>query len=101
MLFCAMEEVVREYLHVNNVSGMTEEFKVTVVSPMTESEGILFHRCMLSAETEKEDAKIVFDILVDLGLLSEGFRLLTYGSKYISRKRRGLQCSKALRKEIH
>ena len=102
MLFCAMEEVVREYLHVNNVSGMTEEFKVTVVSAMTESEDVLFHWCMLSAETEEEDAKIVFDMLVDLWIPVRGFSFASlWVEVYKQEKKRGLQHSKALRKEIH
>ena len=49
MLLCGMEEVLREYLHVNNVGGMIEELRVTVVSAMTESEDVLFHWCMISA----------------------------------------------------
>ena len=102
MLFCAMEEVVREYLHVNNVSGMTDEFKVTVVSAMTESEDVLFHWCILSAETEEEDAKIVFDMLIDLWITVRGFSFASlWVELYKQEEKRSLQRSKALRKEMH
>ena len=88
MLFCAMEGVVREYLHANNVSGMTEGFKATVVSAMTESEEVLFHWCVLSAETEEKDAEVVFGMLVDLWITLRGFSFASLYSKLISGKRR-------------
>ena len=102
MLFCAMEEVVREYLHANNVSCMTEEFKATVVSAVTESEDVLLHWCILSAETEEKDAKVVFDMIVDLWITVRGFSFASlWVEVYKREKKRGLQHSKALRKEIH
>ena len=44
MLFIAMEEVVREHLHVNKMHAMTEGYKTTVVRAITESEEVLFHQ---------------------------------------------------------
>ena len=74
MLFCAMEEVVRQYLHTNKIGEMTEGFKTTMVSAVTENEVVLFHWCMLTAETEDEDARVVFfGMLVDLWITIRGF----------------------------
>ena len=73
MLFCAMEEVVREYLHSNKVHHMTEGFKSTVVKAIMENEEVLFHWCMLTAESEDKDAEVVFGMLVDMWITVRGF----------------------------
>ena len=73
MLFCAMEEVVREYLHANKVHHMTEGFKSTVVKAIMENEEVLFHWCMLTAEAEDKDAEVVFGMLVDMWITVRGF----------------------------
>ena len=65
MLFCAMEEVVLAQQQVWG-NDRFEGFKTTVVSAVTENKDILFQWCMLTAETEDEDARVVFGMLVHL-----------------------------------
>ena len=102
MLFCAMEEVVREYLHANKVAHMTEGFKTTVVKAIMESEEVLFHWCMLTAEAEDKDAQVVFGMLIEMWITVRGYSFTSQWLEVYKReKKKCLQRSKALRKDIH
>ena len=64
---------VKQYLHTNKIGEMTDRFKTTMVRAVTENEEVPFYWCMLTAETEDEDARAVFGMVVDLWITIRGF----------------------------
>ena len=89
MLFSAMEEEVRSHFHINKVQEMTKGYKETIISAIMDNDNVLFHWCMLTADTEDEDANTLLRMLVDLyGSLFEDFHLHLLGLNYIKGRRR-------------
>ena len=57
---------------------------------------------MLTAESEDEDAQVVLEMLINLWITIRGFSFAgSWLEMYKQEKKKGLQRSKALRKEIH
>ena len=68
---------------------------------MKSNDKVLFHWCMLTAESEDEDAQVVLEMLINLWITIRGFSFAgSWLEMYKQEKKKGLQCSKALRKEI-
>ena len=102
MFFSAMEVEVREYLHINMTQKDTEAVKESVIDAIATSEDVLFHWAMLSAETEEEDAKVVFDMIVNLWVTVRGFGFTSaWLELYKREKKKSLQRSKALRRGMN
>ena len=81
---------------------MTEGFKSTVVKAVMGSEEVLFHWCMLTAETEDKDAEVVLGMLVDMWITVRGFAFTSQWLEIYNReKKKCLQRSKELRKDIN
>ena len=102
MLFSAMEEEVRSHFHTNKVQEMTKGYKETIISAIMDNDDVLFHWCMLTADTEDEDANTLLRMLVDLWITIRGFSFASSCLELYKReKKKGLQRSKALCKGIH
>ena len=52
---------------------MMDGYKATMVTAVATSDEVLFHWCMLTAESEDEDARVVFDMVVDIWITIRGF----------------------------
>ena len=102
MLFCAMEEEVREHFRMENVTNMTEGNREQVEGAVMDNDEVLFQWCMLTADVSDADATVVLEMLVKLWIVIRGF---SFASAWLElhkqRKKKSLQRSKALRKDIH
>ena len=102
MQFASMEEEVREHFQTGRVRHMKDGFKERVSVVMSTNDEVLFHWCMLTAEIEEVHAQVVLDMLITLWITIRGFSFASaFLEMYKQEKKRGLQRSKALRKDIH
>ena len=102
MLFASMEEEVREHFQTGHVRHMKDGFKERVSIAVSTNDEVLFHWCMLTAEIEEVHAQVVLDMLITLWITIRGFSFASaFLEMYKQEKKRGLQQSKALRKDIH
>ena len=101
MLFSAMEEEVREHFQMGCMRDITDGCKEKIMTAIKTNNEVLFHWCMLTAESEDEHAQEVLSMLVNLWITVRGFSFASSWLEIYTRdKKRGLQRSKALRKEI-
>ena len=99
MLFSAMEEEVREHFRAVDLSQEGRSERLT--SAVTSNDEVLFHWCMLTAETDEVHAQTVLDMIISLWIRIRGFSYAsTFIELYKQEKKKGLQRSKALRKDI-
>ena len=97
-----MEEEVREHFQMHMVSEqvMSSGSKDRLIAAVKDDE-VLFHWCILTAETDDKDAEVVLDMLTNLWITIRGFSFASsWLEMYKLQKKKSLQCSKALRKEI-
>ena len=89
MLFCAMEEEVREHLQ---EWDMKEGFREQVVTAVKKNDEVLFPWCMLTADIDKEHAQTVLDMLTDLWMTIRGFAFASsFLEMYKREKKKGLK----------
>ena len=60
MLFCAMEEEVREHFRMENVTNVTEGNREQVEGAVMDNDEVLFQWCMLTADVSDADATVVY-----------------------------------------
>ena len=101
MLFTAMECEVRDHFHVDKLEAMKDGYKDKITLAVTNNDEVLFHWCMLTAETADSDAEIILPMLIDLWVTIRGFSFAgSWLEIYKKKKKKALQRSKALRKRI-
>ena len=101
MLFSAMEEEIRCHFHASKVQEMTEGCKGAITHSVLANDDVLFHWCLLSYETDDEDATELLHMLVDLWITIQGFSFASsWLELYKREKKKGIQRSKPLRKDI-
>ena len=101
MLFASMEEEVREHVRFGALKDSKERCRERITTAVSSNDEVLFHWCMLTAEIEEIHAQTVLDMLVALWVTIRGFSLAsTFIEMYKHDKKKGLQRSKALRKEL-
>ena len=101
MLFAAMEEEVREHFRFGALEDSKERCREQLTTAVTRSDEVLFHWCMLTTEIEEIHAQTVLDMLVSLWITIRGFSFASsFLEMYKQDKKKGLQRSKALRKDI-
>ena len=101
MLFAAMEEEVREHFRVGCIEVAKERCREKLTDAVRNNEDVLFHWCMLTAETEESHAETIFNMLVSMWITVRGFTFASaFVEMYKQEKKKGLQRSKALRKNI-
>ena len=70
-----------------------------ITAAVKENDEVLFHWCMLTAEAAEDDAQEVLVMLVHLWITIRGYSFTgSWLEMYKQEKKKGLQCSKALRK---
>ena len=101
MLFVAMEEEVREHFRFGALEDSKERCRERLTTALSSNDEILFHWCMLTAEIEEIHAQTVLDMLVSLWVTIRGFSFASaFIEMYKQEKKKALQRSKALRKDI-
>lgn len=101
MLFAAMEEEVREHFQVGAIEVAKEGRRERLTDAVSNNDDVLFHWCLLTAESEEAHAQTVFDMLVSMWITVRGFAFASaFVEIYKQEKKKGLQRSKALRKDI-
>ena len=101
MLFCAMEDELRQHLQKRRVQEMTEGFKDGVCRAISDNEEVLFHWCMLTCDVDDEIADVVLTRLINLWITIRGFSFTNgWLEHYKQSRKKTLQRSKALRKDI-
>ena len=73
MLFAAMEEEVREHFGVGAIEDAQEGCKDRLFTAVSNNDEVLFHWCLLTAESEETHAQTVFDMLVSMWITVRGF----------------------------
>ena len=73
MLFSAMEEEVREHFQMGFVRDMKDGCKERITTAVKSNDEVLFHWCMLTAESEDKDAQVVLEMLINLWITIRGF----------------------------
>ena len=102
MLFCAMEEEVREHFRIDKATAMVEGNREQVENAVMENDDVLFHWCTLVTDISDTDAAVVLELLVKLWITIRGFSFASaWLELYKQSKKKRLQRSKALRKDIH
>ena len=100
MLFAAMEEEVREHFQVGGME-VGKRYRQRLIDAVCNNEDVLFHWCMLTAESEETHAQTVFEMLVSMWITVRGFAFASgFVEMYKQQRKKGLQRSKALRKNI-
>ena len=101
MLFVAMEEEVREHFRFGALEDSKERCRERLTTALSSNDEVLFHWCMLTAEIEEIHAQTVLDMLVSLWVTIRGFSFASaFIEMYKQEKKKALQRSKALRKDI-
>ena len=97
MLFHSMELEVRKHLK----SSVTSTQKKQIVDSVCENDDVLFYWCMLAVESEDAVAEVLLRMLVELFVNLRGFAFTsTWMEQYKQTMKKGLQRSKALRREV-
>ena len=101
MLFCAMEEEVREHFKLAKADQLAEGNREHVEESVLENDEVLFQWCMLTADVDDTESAVVLGMLVKLWITVRGFSFTSaWLELYKQRKKAGLEKSKALRKEL-
>ena len=95
MLLAAMEEVVREHFRVGAVENIQEGRRKRLITAVSTNDKALFHCCTLTAEKSMQLVSMWITIILC------GFSFAsTFIEMYKLDKKKGIQRSKALRKDI-
>ena len=101
MLFCAMEEELRQHLQRRRVQDMTEGFKECICKAITDNDEVQFYWCMLSPDVDDENADVVLKMVINMWITIRGFSFASgWLEHYKQSRKKSLQRSKALRKDI-
>jgi len=73
MLFCAMEEEVRENFQMAKLNKMTEGYKERMEGAVIDNDDVLFQWCMLTPQVSDSDAGLVLEMLVKMWITIRGF----------------------------
>ena len=73
MLFCAMEEEVREHFKLAKADQLAEGNREHVEESVLENDEVLFQWCMLTADVDDTDSAVVLGMLVKLWITVRGF----------------------------
>ena len=101
MLFCAMELEVREHFQLQKTTKLAEGYKEHIEKCVLQNEEILFQWCMLTVDVDDTDGAVVLGMLIKFWITIRGFSFTgAWLELYKQRKKKTLQKSKALRKDI-
>ena len=102
MLFCSMEEEVRHHLQLSRIAELSEGCRKQIEKGLLESDDLLFHWCMLTVDIDDSDASDLLGMIVHLWITVRGYSFTSaWLEMYKQSKKKALQKSKALRKDIH
>ena len=76
MLFAAMEEEVREHFQVGAIEDAKEGCRERLYTAVSSNDEVLFHWCLLTAESEEAHAQTVFDMLVSMWITVRGLQFV-------------------------
>ena len=85
MLFCAMEEEVREHFRIDKATAMVEGNREQVENAVMENDDVLFHWCTLVTDISDTDAAVVLELLVKLWITFLDFHLPVHGWNFINK----------------
>ena len=81
---------------------MVEGNREQVENAVMENDDVLFHWCMLVTDISDTDTAVVLELLVNLWITIRGFSFASaWLELYKQSKKKSLQRSKALQKDIH
>ena len=72
-LFCTMEEELRHHLASIELHSSNERMQLKLTETLCQSEGLLFHWCILSNELQEEKENAVLQQIVKLYITTRGF----------------------------
>ena len=91
----------REHFRVGAIEVAKEGCRARLTDAISNNDDVLFHWCLLTAESEDAHAQTVFDMLVSLWITVRGFAFTSaFVEMYKQERRKGVQRSKALKKHI-
>ena len=100
-LFYAMEEEIRQVLTLGAVSKQSEGSTTKIINRIMQSEDVLFQWCIRSPECDDAVSKAVLKKVVELYVTIRGFAFASSCLElYKQSKRKALQRSKGIRKEL-
>ena len=85
MLFCAMEEEVREHFRMDKETTMVEGKREQVENAVMDNDNVLFQWCMLATDISDTDAAFDWSFWLVYGLLFAAFHLPVHGWNCINK----------------
>ena len=102
MLFCAIEEELRQHLQVSVVKELSVGLKDCISSSIINNDDVKFYWSMLCTEAEEEEKAVLLPMIIDLWITIRGFSFArSWMEMYKQASKKGTQRAKALRKDIH
>lgn len=100
-LFYTMELLVRQHLTIQTADKLTSGSRPEIEKTILEDEEVLFAWSIASVELDDRTAKILLKLIVELWLTIRGFSFAgAFIEQYKNTTKKGLQRSKALRKNV-
>ena len=96
-----IEEEIRQHLTLDTITSQVEGSRDIIIKNVQESEDVLFQWCLFSYEYEDSVGKAVLKMLIEDYVTIRGFAFASSCLElYKQAKRKALQRSKGIRKEL-